>query len=273
MFRLATRVNPTPTSASHSQNTLRYNRIARPQAVESTGAPTSRRTFATSSKAGQSAPIVENTQTKGLATTYKELADQCGVEIQNIQEYETDSIHAETANKWLATSGFKLTNKSEKDEEGLEQYHIVMEKDVENTKVRVSFIPWEEDEDAEKDENELNPEGEDDAQKEEEDIQTTQAVTITIHMGDKGEIKMKGFAGVDHRLYVRELEAKKAGQTGPVPSTFLSELSGDLQDKVYDFLDTLGVDDNLAFFVKQEAIKDRTRSDVRFLNTFRELLK
>eukprot|EP01119_Soliformovum_irregulare_P009238 TRINITY_DN2245_c0_g1_i1.p1 TRINITY_DN2245_c0_g1~~TRINITY_DN2245_c0_g1_i1.p1 ORF type:complete len:272 (-),score=80.63 TRINITY_DN2245_c0_g1_i1:149-964(-) len=271
MFRLATRVNPTP-SASHSQNTLRHTRFARPQAVESVEAPTSRRSFATSQKAPQSAPIVENTQPKGLAATYKELADQCGVEIQNIQEYETDSIHAETANKWLATSGFKLSTKSEKDDEGVEQYHIVMEKDVENTKVRVSFIPWEEDEDAEKDEDNLNPEGEDE-QKEEEDIQTTQAVTITVHMGDKGEIKMKGFAGVDHRLYVRELEAKKAGQTGPVPSTFLSELSGDLQDKVYDFLDTLGVDDNLAFFVKQEAIKDRTRSDVKFLNTFRELLK
>lgn len=229
--------------------------------------------------------VEEQPQAKGIQITSKSLADQCNVEIQNIQEYETDSIHAETATKWLTSSGYKLSTSQEKDDDGMEQSFIHLDKDVENNHVRVSFIPWEEDEDAEKDDEAQDmqqAEGEDgqdpNTQPSEDEIQSTQAVTIRISMKDasgaaKGEIRMKGFAGVDHRLYVRELDAKKEGAANSSHSTYLSELSGDLQDKVYDFLDNLGVDDNMAFFIKQEVIRDRSRSDIKFLNTFRELLK
>jgi len=229
--------------------------------------------------------VDETPNVKPYEVTVKDLADQCNVEIQNIQEYETDSVHAETASKWLTTSGYKLSTSVDKDDDGLEQSYIHLQKDVGPTHVKVSFIPWEEDEDAEKDDEGQDmqqAEGEDEQDPnnigQEEEIQSTQAVTIRITMKDnaggaKGEIKMRGFAGVDHRLYVRELDAKKQGVESTPHSTYLSELSGDLQDKVYDFLDNLGVDDNMAFFIKQEVIRDRSRADIKFLNTFRELLK
>jgi len=87
----------------------------------------------------------------------------------------------------------------------------------------------------------------------------------------KGTWELECLAGEEERLYVEQMRVHDVnGNT--VSQTLFDGLSQPVQDKVYDLLDEIGVDDNLAKFV-QHAVVDELRNDeVNFLRTFKGML-
>ena len=51
------------------------------------------------------------------------------------------------------------------------------------------------------------------------------------------------------------------------------DLSVPMQDRIYDYLDELGVDDRMAHFIKVTVARERKESDIEFLNNFKEIIK
>jgi len=85
----------------------------------------------------------------------------------------------------------------------------------------------------------------------------------------------------DNRLYVEEMRAVmgEVGKTAEgldaieeVQPTIFDELNNDLQDRIYDFLDELGVDDRVAHFEKAYLVEYKNKTDIGFLNTLKTLI-
>jgi len=117
------------------------------------------------------------------------------------------------------------------------------------------------------------------------------SMEIDIRINDKegkpkGQIHVYGFAGLDDRLYVNEMvsnvgapkpapkdEEDEEKQAEDVSMVIFDDLSTVMQDRIYDYLDELGVDDRMAHFVKVTVARERKESDIAFLNNFKEILK
>jgi len=110
------------------------------------------------------------------------------------------------------------------------------------------------------------------------------SINLIFHEGEgvvKGRWHLVGFAGEDNRLYVEEMRAVmgEVGKTAEgadaieeVQPTLFDELNNDLQDRIYDFLDELGVDDRVAHFAKAYVVEYKNRTDIGFLNTLKTLM-
>jgi len=141
-------------------------------------------------------------------------------------------------------------------------------------------------------ENEPAAEEEDekDAQSKEEggSFPQKQAVNIEVQFGSKPtKWVLGGFAGKDNRLYIEDMsitteedhkkmaEVTAANQsTAPsVDAIPFESLADNLQDRIYDFLDELAVDDQLAHFVKSYTMAAEAQSAVKFLENLKNLIK
>jgi len=105
------------------------------------------------------------------------------------------------------------------------------------------------------------------------------SLEIDIRMEDKwgkekGKFHMFSFAGVDDRLYINEMVCENDLQNGENKSLIhFDDLSDPMQDRIYDWLDELGLDDRMAHFVKSTVAREKKESDIAFLNHFKEVLK
>jgi hypothetical protein len=141
-----------------------------------------------------------------------------------------------------------------------------------------------------------------------EGLPAKHSLEIDIRINDKegkpkGQIHMYGFAGLDDRLYVNEMltlvgtpkdlrplpvaqtkpqeqaQSQEQAKTQPKEPedegsmVVFDDLSTAMQDRIYDYLDELGVDDRMAHFIKVTVARERKESDIAFLNTFKEIIK
>jgi len=127
-----------------------------------------------------------------------------------------------------------------------------------------------------------------------EDFPMKHSLEIDIRIHDKkdqpkGNFHLYGFAGLDDRLYINEMLC----QTGDVATLNLTrnpspsavekdadktycvfdDLSDAMQDRIYDYLDELGVDDRMAHFIKTTVMREKKESDIAFLHNFKQILK
>lgn len=178
----------------------------------------------------------------------------------------------EVAQEWLAKSGFKVTE---------EDSIITLTKKTGSLTASVKFstIVEEEPEDADKEEEyeddnvveaEENVE-EGEAEEHEDDAPKEVGVDVHIQVADKsgkpkGEFVIRGFAGVDNRLYAESVEID-----GAAPLDWYA-LQDDTQDRLYDLLDAVGVDDQLSLFVKQRVLIAEIDGEVSALESLKKLL-
>jgi len=106
-----------------------------------------------------------------------------------------------------------------------------------------------------------------------------QALTIEIAFADKeGKWVLSGFAGKDNRLYIEDMsishaKTKEEEDEESLEALPFETLSDDLQDRIYDLLDEVNVDDQLAHFVKQYCAEAETKSAIKFFENLKGLLK
>jgi len=119
-----------------------------------------------------------------------------------------------------------------------------------------------------------------------------QAVNIEVAFSNK-PLKwiLGGFAGKDNRLYIEDMSLATEEQTKKMAETpvnpLLKEstappsvdaipfesLADNLQDRIYDFLDEIGVDDQLAHFIKVYTVTAEAKTAVKFLENLKEVIK
>jgi len=90
---------------------------------------------------------------------------------------------------------------------------------------------------------------------------------------EKANFHITGFAGVDDRLYIQEMICGNGKETEESSYVIFEDLSDGMQDRIYDWLDELGLDDRMAHFVKSMVAKEKKDSDITFLNRFKEALR
>jgi len=116
-----------------------------------------------------------------------------------------------------------------------------------------------------------------------------QSVNIEITFANK-PLKwiLGGFAGKDNRLYIEDMslateeQTKKMADTNPmkdgiappsVDAIPFESLADNLQDRIYDFLDEVAVDDQLAHFIKVYTVTAEAKVAVKFLENLKEVIK
>jgi len=113
-----------------------------------------------------------------------------------------------------------------------------------------------------------------------------QSIQVEVAFSDKkSKWILGGFAGKDNRLYIEDMSiaqqpekveaAESAVATNdapPLEALPFESLSDELQDRIYDFLDEVHVDDQLAHFVKFYTAESETKSAVKFLQNLKELM-
>jgi len=234
----------------------------------------------------------------------KDLIKGVNGQINEIQQGESMSIHRDIAQKFIKTSPFKVR------EDVATNIGTLYYSDDKHT-VEVSFgltedtAEWAEpdadeeekrDEEVEEDEESgQNIDEESDPQVSVSEVRSGKylpepwpkkhgvAINIIFHEGGnvKGRWHMTGFAGEDNRLYVEEMRTV-IGETGKnaqgndaiedVNPTIFDELNNDLQDRIYDFLDELSVDDRVAHYAKAYVVEYKNKTDIGFLNNLKTLM-
>lgn len=174
----------------------------------------------------------------------------------------------ELAQKWASDSGFEIAENVEGE--------VTMTRKVGNHTVTVKFNPNDDLSDLEENEQ---PPAHDEEEGEEGENQMEGARPKDIHFevkvqfGDKGDLTLSAFTGEDNRLYVDALAARDSlAEDAKVREFDWYSLGDDTQDRMYDFFDKLGVDDQLAHYVKQYTLQSEQNREVDFLTTFRSLL-
>jgi len=106
-------------------------------------------------------------------------------------------------------------------------------------------------------------------------------VGVTDKLGKpRGELVVHGFAGEDSRLFAQAIEIprpRKAGEDamedGPEgPEVAVESLQNATQDRFYDFLDSLGVDDKMSNYIKQHVWASRLTSEIDALKGVKSIL-
>jgi len=213
-----------------------------------------------------------------LSLVEKELSKICSRE-QDILESKVNTVDAELAQKFLEDSKFVPV----KNDENLLSFSRVYPRYT----VTVTITPPEEDAQEEEEEEEDNPENQNEQEDPNKDISDldltswipTQNFTVNISFRNK-EGKVKGhwelvcYSGTDNRLYVHAMHTRKESEPESPDTVFLFDaLEQDEQDKIYDFLDEIYVDDRLAHFVKYSVLESNRREDIRFFESLKSFLE
>jgi len=100
-----------------------------------------------------------------------------------------------------------------------------------------------------------------------------QSLQVEVAFSDKkSKWVLGGFAGKDNRLYIEDMSiahqaektetvdnASTTNEPTPLEALPFESLSDELQDRIYDFLDEVHVDDQLAHFVKYYTAESETK--------------
>lgn len=233
---------------------------------------------------------------ESLADIKSNISKLCDEEIRLLQETEglTEAVDAEIGLSFLATNKFTLNET----EDGL----VKLTRALDNHVVVVTFDKFEEpaqeeeardqDEDEDVEENDEDAEEDIDEDLENEDgkdeelsYKTNLNIEVQFKNKDgshKGKWILSGFAGKDNRLYINDMGIDKTEPKAVVedPESEIPQnmvpfetLSDDMQDRLYDFLDEVGVDDQLAHFVKQYLIQAEVKQASNFLEELKNLMK
>jgi len=220
-------------------------------------------------------------------------------EIQSILDEDASSIQTERGKTWLEQSQYALRPVPENKE------MLVLTRKTGNTTVSVTFKKEYEETDENEDyeetgENEegatedteaevikdQQSEGQDwirsgDELPDRENFPQKHSLEIDIRIADKqgkpkGKLHMYAFSGLDDRLYVNEMLCENdVSVVTEEKKTYcvFDDLSEAMQDRIYDYLDELGVDDRMAHFIKTTVSREKKESDIAFLTNFKEILK
>jgi len=252
----------------------------------------------------------KNFTTRKLGETLEEISQDLvqlsEKEIQTLMDNDANSIQTERGKTWLEQSQYALRpvpNDIEK---------LMLTKKTGNTTVTVTFKKtYEEVEQAEESasgeesthfeadsersevdqkatiSNEEENEGQEswirsgDELPDRENFPQKHSLEIDIRLTDKignpkGILHIYGFAGLDDRLYVNEMlcDSDIKADTNLEKKSYINfdDLSDPMQDRIYDYLDELGVDDRMSHFIKTTVAREKTESDISFLTNFRDIL-
>lgn len=56
------------------------------------------------------------------------------------------------------------------------------------------------------------------------------------------------------------------------PQIYFADLSDDMQDHIYEYLEEFHLDDSMAQFVKHQVALNRSKEDIQFLQDFKNLI-
>jgi hypothetical protein len=99
----------------------------------------------------------------------------------------------------------------------------------------------------------------------------TAEITFFDSLGkSKGKWSLIGYAGEDSRLYIEDMKVE--GKEGAPALMEFDVMSHDLQDKVYDLLDSFAIDDNLGRFIQDYVVHKSAENDAVFLRSLKKLL-
>jgi len=243
-----------------------------------------------------------SSEKESLDDITKDLVQLTEKEIQTILDDDANSIQTERGKTWLEQSKYVLSPVPDQKDS------LMLTKKTGNASVTVLFkkeyeeVDEEEgneanedqyEEGAETNEQEVAQDEDNEGQEgwirsgdelpDREDLPQKHSMEIDIRIQDKdgkqkGKLHLYGFAGLDDRLYINEMLCESGPEVAANPNEKKSyivfdDLSDPMQDRIYDYLDELGVDDRMAHFVKTTVAREKKENDIAFLNNFKEILK
>jgi len=210
----------------------------------------------------------------------RDLVKLSDTEIRNIQENQQASLTESDigdAPSWIQTSGFVLEDKDDS---------ISLTKVTPKYTVEVQFAPYPEGEEGESEGNGLNEDmeeegGSDVEQEDDGDKEAMKSLPFnaTISFNDaqgayKGRVVFGGEVGGDSRLYVNEIQSTTAPKTEKeaIPAAIFEKLSQDIQDRMYDLLDEVGVDDKMGSYIRHFANNYEDSNSISVLENLKKVL-
>jgi len=90
----------------------------------------------------------------------------------------------------------------------------------------------------------------------------------------KGRVVFGGEVGGDSRLYVNEIQSTTAPKTEKeaIPAAIFEKLSQDIQDRMYDLLDEVGVDDKMGSYIRHFANNYEDSNSISVLENLKKVL-
>jgi len=275
-------------------------RISRPAFSAVAFRPLSRKPF--SSKSGGS-KHVENAVAKEsskseVPSTKKDISsslDHWRKELNILAGRESNSIRASldtqfslpnsVGHNWIQKSDYVITEM--KESSGIQLVRTTKVADV-----KVSFDPtYESDEQQqqqqlqERDQEDSESDRSDsDAEETNENGEAARAVPFEAEIifkdkegNPKGSVIFDGEVGVDCRVYVNVLQAvpgviEKRENLDSVPTAEFDELGQDLQDRLYDLLDEVGVDDKMGSYIRYFCDTYQGKQSIRVLDNLQKIL-
>jgi hypothetical protein len=110
-------------------------------------------------------------------------------------------------------------------------------------------------------------EDEDEDEEDEDDEESKVMFEVKLSSQGKKPVDLWCMAGLDNRLYVEQIYLEDAA-----PLNFNS-LSEGVQDRMYDFLDSIRLDDRFGFYMRRRFYKARRTSAKRTLKALAELVE
>jgi len=235
---------------------------------------------------------------ESLVDIRSNISKLCDEEMRLLAETEglSEAINSQASQDYLARTHFQVNESP--------QGIVTLTRTVDNHVVVISFDKFEEPRAEEEGRNEEEEEEDVDEEQEDEDeeeidgrenegqesdlpYKTNIGVDVKFTNPDgsfKGRWLLHGFAGKDNRLYISDMAivkdenptvpSKEDEDTPPQhPMIPFDSLSDDMQDRLYDFLDEVGVDDRLANFVKNFLIQAEVKQANKFLEELKALMK
>ena len=130
----------------------------------------------------------------------------------------------------------------------------------------------------EEEEEEALEEGQEESNEIEKEKEPKYRIDVQITFNDKnGEVAGKwfitGFSAPDERLYVTDVATSVGNKEEPPAHSFpLSEFPEGVQDRIYDYLDEIKVDDSLASFVRDYAEEQNSGTSIDFFKTMSKFM-
>lgn len=223
-----------------------------------------------SAASSSSSPVVSKPKTSIMQTCQSDVASLATKEIQNLNENIVNQTSEEVDNQevqqWLNKSGYTIAETSEE---------ITLVKTDKSYSVSLKFSPYPEegedleDLDAEEtkdftDSDEENESGSESASGDEKSTQIkvkplSLKADITFNNVDgtpKGVVSITGEVAADNRIYINQLQAlplaqgQKFDKMPDLPFSMFEALSQDIQDRIYDLLDEVGIDDKMGSYIR-----------------------
>jgi len=243
------------------------------------------------SKGNAPASAVSTSSSLSPEVAKKELLAVFAQEAEEIKKDDSKTELANQVKQYLDQSGFQI----EESPEG----SFALKKTDKNYSIQVIFeeAPKEEGYEGEEDfghedemEKDLGEDADEDAANEKDKINVTAQIYILDKVAQlpKGTLVAEGFVGGDGRLYVETVVISDSIQKEEKPSEDLlginerppigpaldfHALPQNTQDKMYDFFDSIGIDDGMAGFIKAYTKEYfPVKNEIEFYEKFRKLL-